>query len=298
MNYNKLRYIVTVAETGNFTIAAKKLFISQPSLSQSIKNEEKRIGTPLFDRTQSPIALTDAGTEYVLWAKQILYMNENLEKRLQDYASKELTVIKMGILPEFSAFILPEPLKVFREEVQNCFVQIRELSSSDLKKSIEESELDFIVGLTHPDAYKYFNIPLFDEKIVLAVTPDFMPADKNSKEVNLAEFSEAPFVMMEEGQFLYRVSHDLCMSSGFVPRTVVECYNLETALRLIKAGVGVSVIPDLMARLIDGLQYYDIKGATPQSQISIVFRRDKYLTKSTKRLIRLIKKGTNSQAPC
>lgn len=295
MNYNILRYVITVAEEKNFTKAAKKLYITQPSLSQTIKNEEKRLGIILFDRSSSPLTLTDAGKEYVLWAQQVLNLYENMERRLQDFSTDEVSSLKIGILPEFSSFILSHPLKLFRERNPNSFVQIIEQSSNDLEKSLENSKLDFIIGLTHNDKYKYYNEPLYDEKIVLTVTPDFPPKDKDATEIDLIEFKDAPFVMMEEGQFLYNVTHYLCKKSGFVPRTVVECYNLETALCMVEAGVGVSIVPDLMCKVVGDLKYYNIKGRTPESQISIVYRRDRYLTKKARELIELIKEHISKE---
>lgn len=289
MNYNILHYIITVAEEGSFTKAARKLYIAQPSLSQIIKSEEEKLGVLLLDRSHSPITPTDAGREYILWARQVISLHENMERRLQDFSTNEVSVLRIGILPECSAFILPAPLKAFREGNPKRQVQIRELSSNDLQNSLENSEMDFIVGLTHSDTFKYCSEPLYDEKIVLAVTPDFSPANKSVEEVDLADFADAPFVMMEEGQFLYNVTHDLCKKSGFVPKTVVECYNLETAMHMVKAGVGIAIIPDLMSTLVGGLNYYNIKGLTPQSQISVVYSRDHYLTREARELIELIK---------
>lgn len=289
MNHNILRYIITVAEEKNFTKAAKKLYIAQPSLSQIIKNKEKNLGILLFNRNHSPITLTDAGREYVLWANQVLSLCENMERRLQDFSIDGVTTLRIGILPECSAFILPNPLRSFRANNPRAFVQIRELSSNDLKNSLENSEFDFIVGLTHSDTFNYCNEPLYDEKIVLAIASDFFPIDKDIEEVNLADFADAPFVMMEKEQFLYNITHDLCKKNGFVPKAVVECYNLETAMHMVKAGVGVSLMPDLMCRMLGGLNYYNIKGLTPESQISVVYQRERYLSREVRELIELIK---------
>lgn len=236
MNSNILRYIITVAEEKNFTNAAKKLYIAQPSLSQIIKSEEKKLGFLLFDRSQSPIAITDAGHQYLLWANQILSLCENMEVSLQHFSTTGVTKIRIGILPECSAFILPSPLKSFRQNNPNIFIQIRELSSNDLKKGLENSKFDFIIGLTHSDTFNYQNEPLYDEKIVLAINSDVFTVDKDIEEVDLADFSDIPFVMMEEEQFLYNIAHALCKNNGFVPKVAVECYNLETAMHMVKAG--------------------------------------------------------------
>lgn len=295
MNYNILRYVIMVAEERSFTKAAKKLYISQPSLSQIIKNEEEKLGITLFDRSSYPLTLTDAGKEYVHWARQILAVCENMERRLNDFSKRERIFLKIGILPEFSSFILSHPLKLFRERNPNSFVKIVERSSNELEKSLENYKLDFIIGLTHKDKYKYISEPLYDEKIVLAVTSDFLPKDKDAAKVDLIEFKDAPFVIMEEGQFLYNVTYYLCKKSGFVPKTVVECYNLETALNMVKNGVGVSIVPDLMCKVAGGIKYYEIKSPTPESQISIVYRKDRYLTKKARELIELIKDHVNDE---
>lgn len=289
MNYNILKYVVTVAKEKKFTKAAEKLYISQPSLSQIIKKEEERLSFKLFDRTCTPLELTEAGKEYVLWAEQIISLFENMEKSLKDFSDDDSFTLKVGIMPEFSSFILANPLKNFREKNPNSFVQIKELSNSDLQLGLENSEFDFIIGLTHKDRYLFVNEKLYDERIVLAVTPEFAPERINSSKIDLKDFSEVPFIVMEKGQFLYNVTYDLCRKNGFVPKSVVECYNLETAMHMVKAGVGVSIIPDLMTYIVGDIEYFTIKGIVPQSQISIVYQRDKYLPKKAKELISYIK---------
>lgn len=288
MNCNILHYIVAVSEEKNFTKAANKLYIAQPSLSQMIKNEEERIGSALFQRS-NPVTLTAAGHEYVLWARQILALNEKMERKLSEYSTNKISVIRLGILPECSSFILAIPLKDFRKNNPKTIIQINELSNSDLQASLENSELDFIIGLTHPEKYKYCSEALYDEKIVLAGTSEFFPNDINIGKVNLSDFSEAPFITMKEGQFLYNITHDLCQKSGFVPKVIADCYNLETAMHLVKAGVGVSLIPDLMNYVVGGLNYHNISLSTPESQISIVYNRNHYLTRETRELIEHIK---------
>ncbi len=291
MNYNILQYIVTISEERNFTNAAKKLFIAQPSLSQIVKKEEERIGVKLFDRKSNPLKLTDAGVEYVLWAEQILSLFDGMENRLKDYSNKSANKLRIGILPECSSLILNNPLKEFRELNPKSFVQIKELSSSDLEIALENDEMDFIIGLTHSDDYKYISEPLHNEKIVLAYSSKTFKI--NEKEIKLSDFSNHPFVIMEKGQFLYNITYDLCKANGFIPKVAVECYNLETAMRLVESGVGLSIIPDLMTYIVEGLEFVNIIGDTPKSQISIVYKKDRYLIKEARHLIRLIKENAN-----
>lgn len=293
MNSNILNYIITVVDEKSFTNAAKKLYISQPSLSQIIKREEKKLGIVIFDRNQNPISVTDAGQEYVLWARQILSLYKKMGNRLRDFSTNEASFLQIGILPEFSAFILSEPLRHFREKNPKTFIKIHELNSNDLLEKLEDSKIDFIIGLTHPDTNNFYSEPLYDEDIVLAGTEKFIPFHKDRESIDLANYSDAPFVIMSQGQFLYNVTHTLCKKSGFVPNSVVQCDNLETAIHIIKAEIGIALLPDLICDVVGGLNYYHLEGQKQRSQISIVYERDNYLVREAKELIELIKENIN-----
>ncbi len=285
------QYVVTLAEESNFTKAAKKLYISQPSLSQIIRREEERLGFDLFNRTQNIITPTQLGLEYIKWAKIILNLSSKMHNRLECIAFNDTQIINIGILPECSAFILPKPLKQFREKFPNAIIKIVELSSNDLHEKLEDDDLDFIIGLTHPDSLKYISIPLYNEKIVLAMSNNYLSNTKPGTEVNLQSFEHCHFVLMNDGQFLNKVTYQLCQEAGFSPRISTICYNLETALHMVKAGVGVSLIPDLMIRLVEDIDYYPLKDIELKSQISIVYPRSNILSDHAKNLIDFIKKN-------
>lgn len=291
MNYNILDYVIAVAEEKSFTKAAKKLYITQPSLSQIIKSEEEKLGLKLFDRSQNPISLTDAGKEYILWARQVISIHSKMLNRLDDFSNSKSTVLKIGALAECSSFILSKPLKDFTKKNPKSYVEIVEKSSHKLQNGLDNSEFDFIISLTPGDTFKYNIEPLYNENIVLAVTPEFAPAEKDIETVDLSKYSDAPFVVMTKNGFLYDLTHELCKRSGFVPKSVVECSDLQTAMHMVKSGVGVSIIPDLMSHIIGGLDYYNIDGDLPQSQVSVIYNKDSYLTQAARDLIHLIKEN-------
>ena len=293
INYNILRYVLEISKERNFTRAAKNLYITQPSLSQIVKSEEKKLGFLLFDRSKSPIELTEGGQEYVLWAKNILSVTSKMEKRLECYSKIKSPVVRIGILPEFCVFILATPLKKFLDVNSDVFVQINEMSTNDLNNSLNNGDLDFIIGLTHNDAFKYCNEPLYNENIVVATSSKHPLIDKDTKEVNLADFYDMPFVTMHKEQFLFNLTHELCNRNGFVPKSVMECYNLETAINMVQCGIGISLLPDLMCKIMGGLDYYQLKDETPKSQISIVYPNDTCLNDSSQQLINLIKESVN-----
>lgn len=97
MNIKHAQYMLTVLKEGSITAAAKKLYISQPSLSQMIKLVENTLGTPIFNRTTDPITLTYAGEKYIEAAKKILTINANLIKEIDEINHEEHGTIKLGI---------------------------------------------------------------------------------------------------------------------------------------------------------------------------------------------------------
>ncbi|WP_425538614.1 LysR family transcriptional regulator [Microaceticoccus formicicus] len=294
MKFNIYKYVLILAEERNFTKAAKRLYISQPSLSQIIMREEERLGMELFHRQRNSIVPTIIGEEYIKWAELILDIRNKMDKRLQAVSKSETYIINIGILPECSAFILPTPLKQFRELYPNTIVRILELSSNDLEDKLENDGLDFIVGLTHPDAIRFKNIPLYNETIVLAYSKYNPIINDALMEINLSDLEDIPFITMNEGQFLNKVTFNLCKEAGYLPKIVTECYNLETALHMVKAGVGVALIPDLMINLVDGIKGLNLKETKMNSQISIVFQREQYLSRQVLKLIDLIKYNANN----
>lgn len=100
MNSLVLKYILTIAEEKNMTRAAERLYISQPSLSQSVKNLEKELGVDLFERSQRGGVLTPAGEHYVEWAKQILFAEAMMKRKIQDISAKNVRQIKFGTTPQ------------------------------------------------------------------------------------------------------------------------------------------------------------------------------------------------------
>ena len=93
MNIKHAQYMLTVLQEGNITNAAKKLYISQPSLSQMIKLVENNLGTPIFNRSTDPITLTYAGQRYMDAARQVLAINENLKKEIEEITQDRKSVV-------------------------------------------------------------------------------------------------------------------------------------------------------------------------------------------------------------
>ena len=107
MNIKHAQYMLPVMQEGSITAAAKKLYISQPSLSQMIKLVETNLGTPIFNRSTDPITLTYAGEKYIEAAKQILTINNNLQKEIDEITHEDHGCLQLGIPVQRAMQVLP-----------------------------------------------------------------------------------------------------------------------------------------------------------------------------------------------
>lgn len=146
MNFNKLKYFIIVADEQNITKAAKKLYISQPSLSQCIRAIEMEMGVELLLRGKAKITLTQAGQLYYQWAKATLASSQKLERDIAEIKSGKTFTITVGSSWQRSAFLLPDSLKIFYEKHPECTVKIHEDLGLILREKLEKNELDMILS--------------------------------------------------------------------------------------------------------------------------------------------------------
>ena len=188
MNLNTLNYVITIAEEGNFTRAARKLFISQPTLSQSIQLLENQLGTRLFDRNSTPIKPTPAGEEYIAWARQVLDSEAQTMRRISDIVQNKDRSLVVGVSPYRSLRILPEVLKRFYAETEgNCRITLVEQRSSEYVRLMEEGKLDLLIDKPVSDDSPYEAVTLTEEKILLAVPEAYrLPVWKSDTDTEMS----------------------------------------------------------------------------------------------------------------
>jgi LysR family hydrogen peroxide-inducible transcriptional activator len=134
MELHQLRYLVAIAETGNFTRAAERSHITQPSLSQQILNLEKEVGHKLFHRLGRKAVLTEAGATFLERARRILFEVENAAKELQDHPSLDRR-ITVGAVPTVAPYLVAPLIERCRESHPNLLVHMREDFRSDLTRA-------------------------------------------------------------------------------------------------------------------------------------------------------------------
>lgn len=288
MEFRQLLYTIQIATEKNFSRAAEKLHIAQPSLSQQLSKLEKELGVLLFKRSTNSVELTYAGSVFVEKAQQIVDMTDQLRREMEDIADMRKGRLVVGSLPMTGAHVLPYVLPVFREAYPDIEVVLIEESTKRLEQLTASGGTDvslLTLPLEEPSlAYQ----PLIEEEICLAVPPDHPYATSGrTTAVGISELKEEPFVLLKKGQGFRAIAHNLCQSAGFVPRVVFESGNINTVQSLVAAGMGIAFVPKMMTQAEwhgRAPVYLTLEGR-PARTLVIAYRKGRYLSNAAEAFI-------------
>ena len=289
MNLNQVKHVIEVAEEKSFTTAAQKLFISQPSLSKSIKLLEKELGVELFER--NPISLTFAGKIFVEKAKKILAEIEEVKIEISDISNQSKTQLVIGVPSHRCYYFIPKILVKLNNEFPNCFIKIEEYPTHLLKTMIEEDKVDLYIGPESPDNMNYVSNHICNENVFIAYRND-LGINCQKEEIDLKLFNNCHFIFLSEELSLGQIERKICEDNDITINSVIECHNAETAHAMVREGLGVSFLPELFVKFLpkdNNICYKKIKRMEYKRNLSIFYKRDKYLIKPAKRFIELFK---------
>jgi len=292
MELRQVRYVLAVAEERSFSRAANRLHLAQPSLSQQIAKLEKLLGVTLFHRLPQHVELTDAGQRFVQVAQTLVDLSEGLEREMRSYAVGESGKLMVGSLPITGAYVLPQVISAFTQRFPGVELQLMEDTSSHLEQLLVRGKIDVSL-LTMPIGDPSIEtIPAINEEIFLALPPQHPLAKR--KEIDLAEVSDQPFILLKEGQGFRTISLRLCELAGFRPRIVFESSNIQTVQSLVSAGMGLSFAPKMIATAPGSTEppVYVPLTSKPSRTLVVAYRKDRPLSKPAEAFVRiLVEKG-------
>ena len=323
MNWNQLKYVLTIAEEKNISKAARKLYISQPSLSISLNQLEKETGSLLFERTGSTMKLTYAGKLFCQWAEMVLYSQNMMKEELKDLNAETGGRIVLGISPHRSAVLTPAVVKAIHQQYPDCEIEIVEKPNNELTVLLAEDKLDMIIDIPRGDDLTYESEIIVDEEICLAIPERFVrqlqleqedpyktehissPQDANQKmlyrKVDLRLLKDIPFILLPEESYFGRMSRKCLKEAGIFPNVICECTFSETAKKLVESGLGVAFLPDILAdyhnhgqssrelEKVEGVEYFYIQGSDVSRTIAVVYKKDQYHSEQFKRIVQIFK---------
>ena len=291
MDFRQLQYVLKVAECGSITRAATELYMAQPSLSNYIGKVEKELGVLLFDRSVNPIQLTLAGEEYVKEAKRILYIQEQLMKKLQDISQVPRRRVRIGISNERGVFMLPRILPVFRERFPDVSVEVVPGSHKKLSSLLAEGMLDIVILPTIEKTADFRYIDVYEEEIMVCAGAGIVRSEHLYEGkwdmIDPDKCGSVPFIKMEPGHV---ITHAFDRVFTGRMNIVFEAYSSAEALRMAAAGMGACLVSQMT---MDMIQYdhatraFSI-GPKPMTwQVCACMRKDAYVGSVEKALIQI-----------
>ncbi len=306
INFLNLEYFLVAAEELNFTRAAKRLFISQQSLSNHISNMEKEFEVILFNRT-TPLTLTYAGQALKSRARKLLALKEETYRELADIKDFSVGQLTIGVSHTRGRVILPMVLPLYRERFPNIDLQLLEGNSLELAKALLHGEVDLIIDMLPFKVEQVETVPICDEDILMAV-PDIILErafpnrlseikERLSDHLDLALLQDCPFLMLHKGNRVRTIADEMFEEAQITPNVILETENIETVLALAYKGMGITLYPrmfisgrsDIRNQSAGSLNFYPINYSKAHGILAIGYHKGHYMSQATREFIQIVK---------
>ena len=304
------KYVYEVYKERSFTKAAQNLYISQPSLSARIKKIEEIIGEPLFDRSTTPLQLTEVGKVYIEAAEEITQIEQRVENYINDLAGLKTGNLAVGASTLFAAYVVPSLITQFNQKFPDVHIQLIEGNTAELEEMLGSNALDFVIDNYHYESILYNKELYCEENILLAVPKHFAVNEelgmyqlsyKNIKNKNylnqkypavpLGRFADLPFIMLTQGNDTRTRGDRLCRNVGFKPNIVLEFNQQSTAYMASSTQLGATFISDILVSQLptfENLVYYKLDGEEAKRKVFFYYKTHKYKTRVMEEFIRMM----------
>jgi len=294
MNMKHAQYVLTILQEGSITNAAKKLYVSQPSLSQMIKLLENNLGAPVFNRSTDPITLTYAGQKYVEAAKQILTINSNLAREIEEINHEDHGSIRLGIPVQRAMQVMPYVLPRFQTLFPFVDLELNEYGSATLENMVLEGSLDLACLTTYPKHEELNYILIEDEELVLLTSKQTSLAKRipTGTEISITEAKEEAFICIKSGHSVRTTQDRLFVAYDIQPKILLETSSIEVAKRTTIACRAVMICPinyiEMSPEIHPYCCVYPIRGIENRRSFYICHQRRLYLTKYMRGFIEIL----------
>ncbi len=246
MEMHQLRYVVAVARMGNFSRAAEQCRVAQPSLSQQIQKLENELGERLFDRMKRETKLTPHGEAFLRRAVRILEEVEAAKREARESNDLSRGTLTIGVLPTIAPYLLRDVLVTFSEKFPGVATVVHEDTTDHLLKQLLAYEIDLALASRPMDDGRLEVRDLFREELKLALPPGHPLTRKRA--VSIADLRHEQLIVMKPGHCLGDQVLGFCDRRDINPRISFRGAQLETIQALVRAGAGISLIPEMAAR--------------------------------------------------
>lgn len=310
--FHKYKYVLAVYQEQSFTKAAKKLFISQPSLSVAIHNIEKQIGGPLFERSGIGIRLTELGDAYIAAAQKMHLAEDEFERKCLEINGLQTGKLVVGGSNFLSSYILPQIITRFRERYPKVEITLVEANSVRLREMLRKEEVDLVIDNLEGEDNLYEKYALTDEHILLCV-PEDRRINKKLKQfqispesiyndngyaahvpaVDVSLFGEEQFILLKNGNDMYYRSMEIFEKNNLVPNVTFQVDQLNISYALVESGMGMCFVTDTLFKYrkhTGKVVLYKLDAQYASRVLYVVCNKNRYFTRAMSEFIKIAQK--------
>jgi LysR family hydrogen peroxide-inducible transcriptional activator len=277
MEFHQLRYVCAIADTGNFSRAAERCQIAQPSLSQQVMKLEEDLGAKLFDRLGRSVRLTEAGRAFIPHARAVLEQMEVARLSVADKNADLRGSIAVGVIPTVAPYLIPSYTAAFVKKYPDAKLRIVEETTSVLVEGLRDLSIDVAIlalPLRHKDLELF---PIRTEPLFAVMRRDHPRASAES--LALKDLRGESFVMLRDGHCFRDLSIATCTRARITPNIAFESGQFSSLLGMVAAGVGVSLVPEMAIDRNVGCRYVRLNDAQATRTIVAAVLRGRSLNR-------------------
>jgi LysR family hydrogen peroxide-inducible transcriptional activator len=274
MTITQLQYVLAVAEYRNFTLAAEKCFVTQPTLSMQIQKIEEELKIQIFDRTKKPIQLTDIGEKIIAQAKNIIIEADRIKDIVEHQKGFIGGEFKLGIIPTIMPTLLPMFLTNFIKKYPKVKLIIEELNTDEIINRLKNGHLDAAIASTPLQEEKLKEFVLYYEPFVAYIPENRKIADK--KEIEVSDLNIEEILLLQDGHCFRNGILNLCKNTnaGVGSSFQLESGSFETLVKLANEGLGTTLLPFLHTLDLnekDKKHLHHFVEPKPAREVSLIF---------------------------
>ncbi len=295
MELRQLRYLMAVANTGNFTRAAETLYVTQSALSQQIQSLEQEVGTVLLDRSKRGTRLTAAGEILMQHASRALHELEQASLALRELEGLQRGELRVGVVQTVNAYLVPSLVTAFASRYPEVKLEIEELSADEIEQGLIGGDLQVGISFLPPTNPALGHTALFEERLVLVVRRDHPLAGQAA--VSAQALDDMPLIMLAKTFCTRRLWEASAKLASAQPRIVMEMNTVSGILSVVaKTG-----IPTILPHLILAEHHHAdlvvvaLENPTPSRQVGILWHDGSFLCAASRAFIGIAQEigGTN-----
>jgi LysR family hydrogen peroxide-inducible transcriptional activator len=272
MELHQLRYFTLIAQTGSVSRAAAHAGVAQPSISQQLQKLERTLGHALFDRSRRRMILTDAGRALLPRAQRIISETDEIQRDVYQKIESSPGRLGVGAIPTIAPFLLPRAISAVKKSLPDCAIAVQEDLTENLLELLLDAEIDVALIASMP-IHPAIDATVIGEEPMLAVVPAAWPLAKQ-KEIHLSDLRELPTISLHEMHCLGQQVSLFCEMKRLRPQIVCRTTQLTTILELVGLGLGISLVPEMVARKdASALRKYVPISGGPKRPIVAALRR-------------------------